>query len=172
MIDKQRYKDDLLKWLQNEDWSDSLSYTLIFPSGTKESRHAVVGHAEHYFNLLDYRVYKNGVHRDQRRCQRINFIENGANGDNIHIHGIIKVPDDKKVARPTLKTIPMFQLMMETYWANKMSFNKDRTDKLKCMVRPADADGNCPEQWLGYSSKFINPFNPDGLCVATSWLPK
>ncbi|SCA57338.1 hypothetical protein MTBPR1_50094 [Candidatus Terasakiella magnetica] len=168
-INNKRLRSDLIEWLNNEGWGNALAYTFTFPSGDK-NREWVMNMTKIFFNAIDKKVYGgHSRHRKPRRCQRINAIEHGANNNNYHIHGIIKVPSNG-FANKAFTNIDRFRLMMGEVWESTVPFNRDITPYRYQIEEPNNPTlGHSPEQWITYFSKTMTKLNPEAICLNTLW---
>lgn len=134
-----------IDWIENSaDWN--VSGTFTFPADT--SVEAAQRTFQHFWNLIDRRIYRKAAQRYSMRVERVCFIE--GRDSNVHFHFIAKMPD-------RLKEVEHFKRLLLWVWqdlGNTGWFNQVGTT-------------TCNRGWASYISKNTR-FDADAMDLNTT----
>ena len=112
---KKQFIEQGSSWLaQQQFW---LFGTASYFDGEKITRAGAEQDAKHFFNILDRKLISRLDYKENRRLQRLVFIETGRTRDNTHIHFYIKgrsLKDYKKIWR-----------LSEEIWSSRIKHGRD-----------------------------------------------
>lgn len=135
----------LIRWSAEHDWD--LAVSLTFRGGVTEDAAKKTG--AHFWNKMDKKIFKKSFERHNLRCERLCFLETGANNTNWHYHIIAKTPDG---------------ITTEQYarWLRLLWRDLGNTGIVKIEATYDDVG------WAEYISKKITAFNADAFDVMAS----
>lgn len=79
----------LVSWITEDDWE--LAGTFTFKNDVYEAQARRT--FRHFWNVIDYKIFKNSAKRHNKHCERACFIEVGAGNENWHYHVATKTPE-------------------------------------------------------------------------------
>ncbi|NVK17503.1 MAG: hypothetical protein HWE30_02270 [Methylocystaceae bacterium] len=163
-----KYREAIRRWVLAYDWSIALSYTFTFSEIIAASEKWTMKNTQYFFNCVDRGVYRTLQRRKGLRCQRFNILEQGKQGENFHIHGIIAVPTDDK-AKPEYRSLNGLRGLMRHVWLNKMICNRQIIPH-RFEIKDVNFGSYSPEKWISYITKDVNQgdFETSNLAVPGS----